>query len=74
MRLSMLLAFLALPAGYAPEELLTGRNDIFDCPTETGPCTVKRKDAEWLVGRDQLLNQLLSEAVKRYQRCGMRDI
>lgn len=65
------LAVAFVPAlAYTPDDLLKGRSDVFDCPEGKEVCTVKRKDVEWVIARDYLLNKLLEEAAKQYQRCG----
>ena len=59
---------------YTPDELLVGRNDVFDCPEGKEVCTVKRKDVEWVLKRDFLLNKLLEHAAAQYQKCGGRNL
>ena len=69
------LAVAFVPAlAYTPEELLKGRQDVFDCPEGKEVCTVKRKDVEWVLARDLLLNKLLEHAAAQYQKCGGRNL
>ena len=71
----VVIALAFVPAmAYTPDELLKGRGDVFDCPEGKEVCTVKRKDVEWVIARDYLLNKLLEEAAKQYQRCGGRNL
>lgn len=72
--LALAVAFVEHASAYTPEELLTGRNDVFDCPDGKDVCTVKRKDVEWVLKRDLLLNKLLEHAAAQYQKCGGRNL
>ena len=44
------------------------------CPEGKEVCTVKRKDVEWVLRRDMLLNKLLEHAAAQYQKCGGRNL
>lgn len=71
----VVIALAFVPAmAYTPEELLKGRQDVFDCPEGKEVCTVKRKDVEWVLRRDMLLNKLLEHAAAQYQKCGGRNL
>lgn len=75
MRSFLIFTLLALPVGaYTTEELLRGRDGVFNCPDTGDVCTIKKKDVEWVVSRDFVLNKLLEEAAKQYQRCGGRNL
>lgn len=71
----VVIALAFVPAmAYTTDELLKGRDDVFDCPEGKEVCTVKRKDVEWVLRRDMLLNKLLEHAAAQYQKCGGRNL
>ena len=75
MRYLTLLAFLALPAmAYGPEELLADRDDVFNCPEGAEVCTIKRKDAEWVIARDQYIQSVAKIAIRQAKQCNPRGI